>query len=447
MVPMVIRPLIAGEAIDSDDAVEVIGVDGSMLAEVRTAPKLLAQLAIRRTCAADVAPDVFSRAGKLFAEAELAGQDPEEYSRQAALASGVPVSVFAAGMVTLRAGLDELAAANAAESPLPVQGPGYAVRWLPKGRLLAVVAASNHPEPHLTWARALSLGYGVIVRPGGRDPFTAIRLAGALLAAGLPPASLAVLPSDHLAAEHLVKTVGRAVVYGGADAVSHWAGQAAVLVRGPGRSKALLDAPLSDAVLEHLAQAVSAGGGVRCANISVLRTSGDIAMVADRLADRLAAVAVRSVLHPLAALPAFDRARATALAATLARLRQAGLRDHSGDPLVRAQDGSYVARPVVLSTADRRHPMIGTELPFPFVAVAPWSPGDGLASLRESLVLNLIGVGEDLVERALREPSIRKVVVGLLPPWTTRAELPHDGSMASFLLEPKALLRAEEAGT
>jgi hypothetical protein len=89
------------------------------------------------------------------------------------------------------------------------------------------------------------------------------------------------------------------------------------------------------------------------------------------------------------------------------------------------------------------------ELPFPFVIVAPWQAEDGLEPLRNSLVLNLLTepadaadpAGAGLLARAHLEPSIRKLVHGEIPPWSTAPGLPHDGSLDDFLLEPKTVLK------
>jgi hypothetical protein len=143
-------------------------------------------------------------------------------------------------------------------------------------------------------------------------------------------------------------------------------------------------------------------------------------------------------------LPAVDSARAEGLRATLAGCVAAGFTDHSspyygGGPFEQLPDGSHCARPVVLSTADAGHELVGTELPFPFAVVAPW---DGAAAaLHASLVVNLLGERSPALEaELLAEPSVRRVVLGVVEPWHADAELPHDGSFAGFLMEPKAVL-------
>lgn len=60
--------------------------------------------------------------------------------------------------------------------------------------------------------------------------------------------------------------------------------------------------------------------------------------------------------------------------------------------------------------------------------------------LRDSLVLNLLTDREDVVDRAVREPSVRKVVRGTVLPWATVPGIPHDDNFTQFLLEPKGVI-------
>ncbi|WP_033214944.1 aldehyde dehydrogenase family protein [Kitasatospora phosalacinea] len=436
-----LQPLVAGEHLACDETVDLPATDGTPLARVGAAPTLLLHLAVRRLRGAAVPPEVLDRAGALFAEAELAGESADAYRARTVAATGLPERVVAAGLHSVRTGLARLAESNARQLPAPAPG----VRWLPRGRTLGVVTPSNHVDPHLTWARALSLGYGVVVRPGTRDPFTPFRLAAALLAAGLPPAALAVLPGDHALGERLLETTDLGIVYGGPGAVARWADRPRVLTRGPGRSAALLDRPLTPDLLDALARAVAADAGVRCANTSVIRTTGSPARAAEALAERLDALPAHPATHPEAVLPVFPATQAARLRQTLADLERAGLRRHTAaDGPAPLPDGTWVGRPVVLSTGDPDHPAIGTELPFPFVVVAPYAPAAGPRQFGRTLVLSLHSDDPDLPDAALAEPGVRRVVVGGAPPWTGAPQLPHDGSLLDFLLEPKALLSDKE---
>jgi acyl-CoA reductase-like NAD-dependent aldehyde dehydrogenase len=257
-----------------------------------------------------------------------------------------------------------------------------------------------------------------------------------------------VLPGGHDTAEFLVRHADRALVYGGPDTVARWSGRDTVALRGPGRSKVLLCGTADEAAIAHTAHTVLADGGVRCTNTSVVLTTDDVHRVADALAAALAGPEPCPVLDPRAQLPAFPPERARRLAAEIGRLTAGGLRHHPTGPTgpdgtVELADGSHTLPPVVLSTTDPGHPATGTELPFPFVVVAPWTPREGTGRLRESLVLTLIGADPDLPERLLDEPTVRRLVIGHGDPWTSAPGLPHDGSLAQFLLEPKAVIHAE----
>lgn len=444
----VVLPLMACPPVPGGQRITLAAVTGAPLAEVEQVPPLLAQVAAenvsQRAYGGQLGSDVFERAASIFTSTEICGEDQGQHCRAVARAAGLPLSVVRRGMTSLARGLGQLHEANEAELPCPVRGDGYSVEWLPRSAALAVVAPGNHQEPHLAWARALALGLGVVVKPSSRDPFTPLRLARALLAAGLPQDRLAVLPGDHRMADHLVRFVGRAMIYGGTDVVSRWSGRSDVLVRGPGRTKIVLGSPPDAQALDHLIKLVAGDGGVRCTNASVILASDDVTRLAAELAARLAELPVLPVTHPDAVLPAVSAVTAAALRNSLAKLVAAGLADHSsgcygGDPFTPSADGSFIARPVILSTKNPEHQLLGTELPFPFAVVAPWR--GGIAALRDSLVVNLVGVDSDLIEPTLAEPTVRKVVVGLVAPWESRPGLPHDGSLISFLLEPKALVR------
>ncbi|MFI6209072.1 aldehyde dehydrogenase family protein [Streptomyces sp. NPDC051041] len=446
-----LHPLLGGSAWESEDGVPLTGVDGHDLADVGQAPVLLAQLALRRAAASAGAPlpeKDAAEAGRLFAQETLDGESPQEYCRRAALATGLPHAVHARALRQLGDGLAGASAAVAAELPAPPHGSPHAVRWVRRGRTLAVVAPSNHPEPHLAWAKAVALGHGVVVRPGGRDPFTPLRLARALYAAGLPADRLSVLPGGHDTADFLVKHADRALVYGGPDTVARWSGRAAVAVRGPGRSKVLLGPAADDTAIAHTARTIAADGGARCTNTSVVLTAGDVRETADALAAELAHLTPLPVLDPDAALPVFTADRATALAREVDRLTGTGLHRHpttaaGAHGTVEIADGSHALPPVVLSTTDPAHPALGTELPFPFTVVAPWTAEAGTGPLRDSLVVTLLGAPAKLAEELLHEPTVRRVVLGPADPWTTAPGLPHDGSLTHFLLEPKAFVHAE----
>ncbi|MDG4863451.1 hypothetical protein P8605_35450, partial [Streptomyces sp. T-3] len=126
------------------------GVHGAPLAAVHEAPALVTRLTTKAMRQAPrMTPEerltVLASAGRLFAEATLGGQTPEEYCRAQALASGVPVTVArrTLGRISQVCGL--LPEIVRRQSPV---GAGGTARWVRRGSVLGVVAPSNHPATH-----------------------------------------------------------------------------------------------------------------------------------------------------------------------------------------------------------------------------------------------------------------------------------------------------------
>jgi Aldehyde dehydrogenase family len=422
-----IRPVIAGTAVDSRDRDELFGVDGARLAELRLTPPLLARSALRqvRDAADGVPPDsgIFARAAEIFGGGVVDGETFAAYLDRCALSTGVPKPAVRAACAQLRRVLDEVRRYERLDLPPLPELPGIRTRWEPTGRVFAQFTnAGTHPGGNVYWLRALALGYSVVIRPGWRDPFTTGRLIGALLGAGLPAHQVTLLPGEvrvgHLILEHA--DVGG--IWGPPELTRQWQHRRHVKTNGPGRSKLVIDHDPSAAELDYLAEAVAGEGGVRCDNVSAILTTTDPETLAEALADRLDDIPATPVTDDAAQLPAVAADRAAGVRRQFAEL-SAGLVDHTarrygGDPLVALADGSYGVRPVVLSTRDNAHPTVGTELTSPFVVVARWHPDDGVAPLRDSLVVTVLGDGS-LVGMVEAEPSITRVVAGPVLPWAT----------------------------
>ncbi|MFI8192201.1 aldehyde dehydrogenase family protein [Streptomyces sp. NPDC085946] len=416
-------------------------VTGEALATVHEAPPLLTRLTAK---AMRTAPEpgfeelatVLAEAGRIFATETIAGQTPDDYCRLQALASGVPVGVPRRTVARLEHECGLLPDVVGEHRPVGAASNRPA-RWVRRGSVLGVVAPSNHPSTHLGWLKAVALGYGVAVRPGARDPITPLRLVRALLRAGLPARLLSLLPGPHPTADTLITAADLALVYGGEDTVARLRGDGRVLVHGPGRSKILVDGPVDDGLLDYLVGEIAEDGGVRCTNTSVVLTSGDHRALAAALAERLAALPVLPVTDPDAALPARPLKEALALrqALTAAAGGAPDLMETygDGDPTPLVDGDAAVLRPAVVRVDRSDHPGLRSELPFPCVWVAPWHAAEGIAPLRDSLVVTLIGTDPALTDEALRTPSIRTVVHGRAPGWWRDPYLPHEGYIGQFL--------------
>ncbi|WP_434444362.1 aldehyde dehydrogenase family protein [Lentzea sp. E54] len=389
-------------------------------------------------------------AGRIFAHETVAGLSPADYLHMVSRTAGLPLSV-----VTDAAHLVERAAADLSWSvragcPLGAvpdwRGIGIGSEgplWCRRGDLLTVVAAGNHPAIHVFWLEALALGYRVVVRPSTREPFTPHRLVSALHAAGVDHDRLAFLPTTHAQVDQQLALADLSIVYGGDDVVRKYSAHPGVLVQGPGRAKILLtrDEPW-EPHLDVVLDSITHHAGTACINTTAVLTEHNPAELADALASRLALHATLPPENPDATLPVAVEAAASSLAAFL-RGKARGTRAVLGadDVVAPLGDGSAALRPSVHVVDHPRASQAGIELPFPCVWIAPWSPADGITPARGSLVLTVITKREDLIDAAVRDPTISNVHIGDLPTYWYRSGLPHDGYLSEFLMRSKAVAR------
>ncbi|GAA2331036.1 aldehyde dehydrogenase family protein [Streptomyces cuspidosporus] len=434
----------------------VTDATGQELAELSLVPPLFihrTMVALRRAepPEADERAALLHSAARLFATGEVAGLSPAAYEEAASRAGGIPVSIVRRATATtaerLRRAYESVQYArpagtvNSWQDPLTRTGRGT---WTRRGEVLAVHAAGNHPSTHSIWPEALALGYRVAVRPSRREPFTPHRLVSALRAAGFGDDQVALLPTEHQHADALRRGADLSLVYGGAGVVEQYAGDSAVRVQGPGRSKILITADTDwRAHLDTLVDSVSGHGGTGCVNTTAVFVEGDAGELAAALAERLAVLPSLPPCDDRAVLPVQPAATARAVAAHLLRTA-AGTRAWLGGEGVADElgDGSAVLRPAVHQLPRADAPQAAVELPFPCVWVAPWRRADGVAPLRDSLVLAAITRDEELVGRLVAEPSISNVFVGGGHPTHLKEHgLPHDGYLSDFLMRSKSVIR------
>ncbi|HEY8983985.1 MAG TPA: aldehyde dehydrogenase family protein [Streptomyces sp.] len=436
-------------------------VTGRPLAELSLVPALYLSRTLdrlRRAPASSAAlpPAQLTRrlraAAEAFTSATLGGTSPQEHDRLVARSTGVPVSVVRdAGRTVadvLSAAVDSVAGARPRTTLPPSTRAGDVSRtdaapritgvvWRRRGRLLGVHASGNHPAVHSLWPEALALGYRVAVRPSRRDPFTPHRLVLALRAAGFADDDVVTLPCEHATADALVRGSDLAMVFGGDETVRRYAGgPTPVLAQGPGRVKVLV-AGEWEPYLDVIAESVGALGGVSCLNATAVLVERDAPGFAEALAARLAALRPGPPQEEDTQLPCLPLQRARETGEFLRRAAD-GCAAVLGDVVHDLGDGSASMRPAVHLVADSGARQVGLELPFPCVWVAPWSPEQGVAPLRDSLVVGVRG-GSALVDALLDEPSVRNVYGLDRPTWWLPPGVPHDGHLAEFLMRSTAL--------
>ena len=428
-------------------------VAGAPVAELSVVPPLFVARAMSALARAPELPAerrlaALRAAGAAFAGGTVAGLPVAEHQRLVSRVSGLPLSVVRTAADFVRRAAEHVT--TAVDSARPVgavadrraAGPDGRAVWTRRGDVLAVLAAGNHPAVHAPWLEALALGYRVAVRPSRREPLTPFRLVTALREAGFGPDQLVLLPTEHATADRLVAAADLALVYGGQDVVERFATTRTVLGQGPGRTKILLTASGDwPDQLDAVVGSVSDEGGTACTNATAVYVEGDPTPVATALAERLAALPSLPPEDPGARLPVQPPGAAKRLADHLRARARGGTVRLGGDGLVdELPDGSAVLRPVVVQVDRADAPQTGIELPFPCVWVAPWSPADGVAPLRDTLVLAVSTRDDALVDRLVAEPTIRNVYVNDLRTLRTAPHLPHDGYLGEFLMRTKAVI-------
>lgn len=428
-----------GAAVAELSLVPPLYVSRTLGAQRRTAP-----LPFARRAAA------LSRAADIFANGVIAGLDFDGYVALAARVSGLPIAITRAGA---RGVAD--AVGDAVDAGVPARPVGAVLDWreertraggavwVRRGEVFAVHAAGNGPGVHGLWPQALALGYRVAVRPSRREPLTAHRLVCALRQAGFRPEDAVYLPTDHAAADEIIRRADLAMVYGGQEVVDKYAGDPAVIVNGPGRSKIVITADRDwRDYLDVIVDSVVNHGGMACVNTTAVLYEGDPAALAHAIAERLATIEPLPTDDERAILPTQPVEQAHAVANFLAAKAVGSTPLLGADQVVADLGDGYAAlRPALHLLARPDADQLNLELPFPCVWVSAWSRRDGVQPLRHSLVVTAITGDEALIDDLLTEPTVGNVYCGNHPTWFRAPHIPHDGFLADALMRNKGFIR------
>lgn len=385
--------------------------------------------------------DILREASLRFEGVGPPGTDPGAYRRQVTRATGMPVGWVRVSAHWLAYGLRHAAETLRAQSPtggLDVyDDPTYTrernvgLAFAPRARVLGALMPGNDPGVYAWPILALAMKVPVVVRPSDRDPFTPIRLARALFAAGLPRSAFHVLPGERAIGETLLRAADHGMAFGGDRVADRFGDDPTVETYGPGNSVAVLARDPTGEELDSLARGVVRAGGRTCYNLTRIVATG--ACDADALAADLAARVAGATVGPVGSeetdVPVFpdaDRARRVDdLAGTAGEDVTARHRD--GPRLIETDDGPVV-RPTVVRSAG-----LVDELPAPFAGVTRLPIG----AIPEELGRSYLGVSigdEDIERRLVRSPRVRKLYGGRYPAAVDLRET-HEEFLAEFLYD------------
>lgn len=437
------------------DRRKLAALDGSPLADVTVTPPLLVNAFARKQRGALQAIPVasilqiFSRAADIFETGRPEGLGPDDFIRNVALGSGLPIAVSRRRTVGLFPQL-----LRSMRRFLEVQSPGelrlydtnvteidgICLRVVPRGPNAGFVMPGNHPAPHFIWLGALAMKVPVIVRPSADDPFTPYRLARALIEAGLPEDAIGFVPGGHELVETIINSCGNSILFGGAQLTQCYSGNPRVQIHGPGRSKiVVLPGADFDRTVDLIARLVLDDGGRGCVNASAVIVDGNADLLAHAVAAKLEQAPTVSLLCDDAVLGATPPAHATAFAALIERALENGARLHGSLQIDRQVtiDGMTILRPVVLGMS-HKHPVFGTELPFPFITFASILREGIVEAARNSLTVTVVGTDSAITDALLLEPSIEKLVLGYHAGIDFDPLEPQQGYLFDFLFQKKA---------
>jgi acyl-CoA reductase-like NAD-dependent aldehyde dehydrogenase len=427
---------------------------GVPVAESCVVPRLFVNRSIDaqrslRPLQAEQRADALTRAADVFMSSTIAGLDFDNYVELTCRVSGLPMAAARAGAHTVA---ESLTTACDAVHPARPSGArpdwrqlstqaGGAV-WVRRGEVLAVHAPGNAPGVHGLWPQAMALGYRVAIRPSRREPFTAHRLVHALRQTGFRAGDALYLPTDHTVADDVIQAADLAIVYGGQDVVERYAQDPRVLTNGPGRTKILITAECDwREYLDVIVDSIANLGGMACVNATAVLYEGDAAPLAHAVAERLSTIQPLPNIDERAVLPTTSIDAARALADHLAAKAAGAVAVLGADQVVADLGGGFAALRPAVHLLPRPDPVkLNVELPFPCVWVSPWSRADGVAPLRNSLVLNVITSDDALVDELVNEPTVTNVYRGRHATYYSAPHIPHEGFLADFLMRNKGFI-------
>jgi acyl-CoA reductase-like NAD-dependent aldehyde dehydrogenase len=408
--------------------------------------------------------EISGRAAELFLAGDLplregeSAQSPQDYVASLARTSGLPWTLVRRNMEKIATVLREMPRILAGltrglDPSLLDHGIGHEngrlVSFAPRTASLGVVLPSNSPGVNSLWLPALALKIPVVLKPGRDEPWTPLRLARALVAAGMPPGSISLYPTDHEGAGAILELCGRTLLFGDEATTARWAGDPRVEIHGPGRSKILIGADMAARFAEHrdcLVASVLEGGGRSCINVSTIYTAGKGREVAETLARALVDARPRAADDSAAVLSAFANPRmAEGIDAAIERgLAEGGARDVSrelrgGEPRLLRHDGATWLLPTIVHCDSPAHPLARTEYLFPYTAVVELDEDEMLASMGPTLVATVLTRDPRFVERVIGASTIGRLNIGPIP--TTRVEWdqPHEGNLFEHLWVRRAI--------
>src|SRR5688572_30165724 len=193
--------------------------------------------------------EICAKAGEQFLNATLPlgdkghTQSAQQYLETLSRTSGLPYNMVRRNMGKINDSLQNMRVVlNGLTRGLPLdvidkhigEQNGSTVCFYPRTQSLGVVMPSNSPAVNSLWLPAIALKIPVIIKPGREEPWTPYRLIQAFIAAGCPPEAFGFYPTDHGGSGEILKSCGRALIFGDKNTTAQYANNPKIQVHGPG---------------------------------------------------------------------------------------------------------------------------------------------------------------------------------------------------------------------
>jgi acyl-CoA reductase-like NAD-dependent aldehyde dehydrogenase len=386
-------------------------------------------------------------------------QSPDDFARQQSATTGLPEAMCRANMTKnhfVLKNIDKMLDALTRGLPLDILARGYGeesrgvtVSYQCQSPVVGLVLPSNSPGVHTLWLPIIPMQVGLVLKPGGQEPWTPYRMVAAFTQAGIPREAISLCPGGHDVGGAVLAGCERAMIFGSAATVEKYKGNPKVQAHGPGFSKVIFgDDKVDDwrSYLDLMVESVYTNGGRGCINASAIWASRHTKEIAAALAERLGPIEVKSPDDPQAGLAAFTVPGAAAgiWRAIEADLRDAGTADMTSKygPRLEERERCGYLRPVIAHCNSHEAPIAKKEYMFPFAAVVQCPQEEMIAALGPTLVCTAITENEAWRRSLVDATHIDRLNLGPVP--TTRLNWlqPHEGNLVEFLFRARALQTA-----
>jgi hypothetical protein len=411
--------------------------------------------------------DICAKAGELFLHGTLPlgdkghTQSAQQYIETLSSTSGLPHVMIQRNMAKIHYSLTNMRVIlNGLTRGLDLtildrgfgEQNGTNISFYPTARALGLVMPSNSPAVNSLWLPAIPLKIPVVIKPGREEPWTPYRLIQAFIAAGCPAEAFGFYPTDHEGSGEILKSCGRALIFGDKNTMAPYANNPAIQLHGPGYSKILI----GENEIEHwpdyidlIASSISDNGGRSCINASAVVVPIYAIEIAEALAKKLGPIAPCPPTDPNAQLSGFANAKMAEHIDGLIEedLKIPGATEmtakyRSGPRKVNFEGGIYL-RPTVVLCNSFSHPLANREFLFPYCSVIQARQTEMLKLIGPSLVVTAITRDQSFIDELLESPLIERLNIGPISTMKISWDQPHEGNMFEFLYKRRSIERAK----